>query len=212
MAVSRQTKAKSLEELTGLFAQAQSLVLADYEGLTVVQVDQLRRKCREAGVQYKVVKNRIAKLAIQGTNKEPASKLFKGTIAVAFSNEDAAAPAKVLLEYKKGLDKAIQDKFKVRGAVFEGQVVDAAGCRAKTKLAQCCSASSTHPPRRWFASSPPVRRTSSMSCRRARPNSKSRPRNGTARIRESASGSPPSHRLNIRRARRHQTRRNPRQA
>jgi large subunit ribosomal protein L10 len=134
MAVSRQTKAKSLEELTGLFAQAQSLVLADYEGLTVVQVDQLRRKCREAGVQYKVVKNRIAKLAIQGTNKEPASKLFKGTIAVAFSNEDAAAPAKVLLDYKKGLDKAIQDKFKVRGAVFEGQVVDAAGVETLSKM------------------------------------------------------------------------------
>ncbi len=129
MTITRKQKVEQLEALTGEFAKAQSLVLADFSGMKPLQVDQLRRKCEEAQVTYVVVKNTLAALALKGTKNEAGGKAFKGNTAVAYSYDDPASPARVLLDFAKTLDK-----LKVKAAIFDGQVLDAEGVVSLSKL------------------------------------------------------------------------------
>jgi large subunit ribosomal protein L10 len=116
----RATKEATVGELKTKLAKVTSLVVADYTGLTVPAVTGLRDEFRKAQCEYKVYKNTLFKRAIAGTPMEPLAKLFEGTTAVIFSYESPSAPAKVATKYAKD-----QEKFKLKGAYYEGTVFDA---------------------------------------------------------------------------------------
>lgn len=97
------------------FAEAVSVVVADSRGLTVEQDTQLRKNLREAGVEFKVVKNSILRRAAEKAGIEGME--FSGPSAVAFSNEDVVAPAKILSEFAK-----TAENLEVKGGVIEGKV------------------------------------------------------------------------------------------
>jgi large subunit ribosomal protein L10 len=97
------------------FAEAVSVVVADSRGLTVEQDTQLRKQLREAGVEFKVVKNSILRRAAEKAGIEGME--FSGPSAVAFSNEDVVAPAKVLSDFAK-----TADQLEVKGGIIEGKV------------------------------------------------------------------------------------------
>ena len=85
-----------VEEISAGIKDAQSVVLVDYRGLTVEQDTQLRKSLREAGVSYKVYKNTMMNFAFKGTQFEGLSEYLEGPSAMAYSTEDATAPARVL--------------------------------------------------------------------------------------------------------------------
>ena len=111
-----------VEEISAGIKDAQSVVLVDYRGLTVEQDTQLRKNLREAGVTYKVYKNTMMNFAFKGTEFEGLAPYLEGPSAMAYSNTDATAPARVLAEFAK---KA--DKLQIKAGVVEGTVYDAAG-------------------------------------------------------------------------------------
>ena len=102
-------RAEKRETVTGLndaFKGAGSVVVAHYAGITVSQMNDLRSKMRVAGGTVKVAKNRLAKIALQGTGSEGIIDLFKGQTLVAFSDDPIAAP-KVASDFAKGNDKLV---------------------------------------------------------------------------------------------------------
>ena len=113
-------KEQVIQELNTKFARAKSAVLAEFSKLDVAAVTQLRKKCRDAGVEYRVIKNTLAKRAAKGTPLESLSDDFTGSVALALSYADVIAPAKILTDFAKGLDA-----IKLRGGMLEGQKVKA---------------------------------------------------------------------------------------
>ena len=111
-----------VEEISAGIKDAQSVVLVDYRGLTVEQDTQLRKNLREAGVGYKVYKNTMMNFAFKGTEFEGLAPYLEGPSAMAYSDTDATAPARVLAEFAK---KA--DKLQIKAGVVEGTVYDATG-------------------------------------------------------------------------------------
>ena len=95
-----------------------SAVLTDFRGLTVGEVTSLRDEFRKIGVEYKVVKNTLIKLAIRGTELEPLTKYLVGPTGIAWSYEDPAAGAKVVKAFRK-----TNEKLQVKCGVIEGQIV-----------------------------------------------------------------------------------------
>ena len=114
-----------VEEISAGIKDAQSVVLVDYRGLTVEQDTELRKKLREAGVVYKVYKNTMMNFAFKGTDFEGLAPYLNGPSAMAYSTEDATAPARVIAEFAK---KAKALEFKA--GVVEGNVYDAKGMEA----------------------------------------------------------------------------------
>ena len=112
-------------EISEYIKDAQSVVLVDYRGLTVEQDTELRKKLREAGVSYKVYKNTMMNFAFKGTEFEGLAPYLNGPSAMAYSSEDATAPARVLAEFAK---KA--SKLEIKAGVVEGTVYDAKGMEA----------------------------------------------------------------------------------
>ncbi|MDP5276870.1 50S ribosomal protein L10 [Chengkuizengella axinellae] len=93
-------------------------VVADYRGLNVTDVTELRKSLREAGVEFSVIKNTLARRATKGSELESLSEHFVGPTAVAFSKEDVIAPAKILSDFAKK-----NDNLKIKAGVLEGEVV-----------------------------------------------------------------------------------------
>lgn len=114
-----------VEEISAGIKDAQSVVLVDYRGLTVEQDTELRKKLREAGVVYKVYKNTMMNFAFKGTEFEGLAPYLNGPSAMAYSTEDATAPARVLAEFAKNA-KALE----IKAGVVEGNVYDAKGMEA----------------------------------------------------------------------------------
>jgi len=102
----RAEKAEAVEALKGIFAEAGVVVVSHYAGLTVADMTSLRRRLRDAGGELKVVKNRLARIALDGTPGAVAADLFKGPVAIAFSKDPVAAP-KVAAAYAKEKDKFV---------------------------------------------------------------------------------------------------------
>ena len=103
-------------EITEKMQNATSFVLVDYSGITVENVTDLRSKAREAGVDYKVYKNTFMNIAAKAAGYEGLSDCFNGITAVAFSDTDAVAPAKVINDF-------VTDK-KLQTLSFKGGVID----------------------------------------------------------------------------------------
>lgn len=111
-----------VQEISAGIKDAQSVVLVDYRGLTVEQDTQLRKTLREAGVSYKVYKNTLMNFAFKGTDFEGLTPYLQGPSAIAYSAEDATAPARLLAEFAK-----TAPALEVKAGVVEGTVYDAAG-------------------------------------------------------------------------------------
>ena len=109
-----------IQEISELLDGAKSAVMADYHGLTVEQDTILRKKCREAGITYKVYKNTMVRFAVKGTEFEGLEPLLSGPNAIAVSKEDAAAPASVLYQFAKDVPA-----LELKGGVLEGTFYDA---------------------------------------------------------------------------------------
>ncbi|MCO4746327.1 MAG: 50S ribosomal protein L10 [Proteobacteria bacterium] len=127
--MNRTDKAEFVDQMRGQFAEAPFVVLTDFTGSTVAQMDAIRRACEPAGLHYKVVKNTLCKLAVSGTELEPLAEHFRGPIGVLFSGEDPAAAAKLL----KGQLKD-NENLAVKAGFFEGTVLDEKGVLAIADL------------------------------------------------------------------------------
>lgn len=110
-------KAELVDVYAQKFADAASVVVADSRGLTVEQDTVLRKQLREAGVEFKVVKNSILRRAAEKAGLNDLAESFVGPSAVAFSNEDVIAPAKILSEFEK-----TADALEVKAGVIDGVV------------------------------------------------------------------------------------------
>jgi large subunit ribosomal protein L10 len=104
--VDRAEKRELVGALHTEFSNTGVIVVAHYQGLTVAQLQALRAQARAAGGKVKVAKNRLAKLALQGTDAAHIADLFKGPTVVVYSNDPVAAP-KVVSDYAKGNDKLV---------------------------------------------------------------------------------------------------------
>jgi large subunit ribosomal protein L10 len=122
-------KKKLVDLLADKIKHSQSIVLADYRGLTVEQDTQMREDLRKAGIDYKVYKNTLAKRAAISNGYEALEKYLEGPTAIAFSETDPVLPSKMLVEYAK--------KFKmleVKAGIVEGKVVGEAEIKQLAEL------------------------------------------------------------------------------
>jgi large subunit ribosomal protein L10 len=113
-----EAKMHEVDEFSDLLSRAQSIVLADFTGLNVAAVSQLRRRCRAAGVEYKVVKNTLARRAVERAGIPDLSALLEGPSAWAVHPGDQVVAAKVLVDFAKE-----HEVFKIRGGFVEGRVL-----------------------------------------------------------------------------------------
>lgn len=125
----RQEKVDAVAELKDTLGQVASLVVTDFRGLTVDNVNKLRKEIRAAECEYRVIKNTLVKIAIAGTDMEELSPLFKGPSAIAYSFNDPVAPAKVIDTFASK-----QKKFAVKGGFLDGQTLDEAGVAGLAKM------------------------------------------------------------------------------
>lgn len=124
----RAGKQAMLTELEEVFENSGAVVVTHYTGLSVAEMTGLRTKLREQGGRLKVIKNRIAKIALKGKGGDAATDLFTGQVAIAYA-EDPTVPAKATAEFAKD-----NDKLKLVGAVMGAEVMDGAGVEALAKM------------------------------------------------------------------------------
>ena len=120
MALNLEDKKALVAEVAGVAAQAQSVVAAQYRGLTVSQMTELRAKARRQGVYLRVVKNTLARKALAGTSFESVGPKLKGPLVLAFSKDDPGAAARVVKDFAKGNDKLVATLVSLGGQVLPG--------------------------------------------------------------------------------------------
>lgn len=125
----RAQKQQEITELAEKMKAATIAIIAEYRKLDVATATDIRKKCRDNKVTYKVVKNTLAKRASEGTSVEKIKDAFKGPV-VLILGDDPVTPAKVMAEFAKEQG----EKFQLKTAVVEGQVVDAKGIEALSKM------------------------------------------------------------------------------
>lgn len=113
-----QTKQEAVDVVTTKLRESVTTVVADYRGLNVAQVTELRKQLREAGIEFQVLKNSIVRRATAAAELSELDSVLTGPTAIAFSKEDAVAPAKILSDFAKK-----NDALEIKGGVVEGQVV-----------------------------------------------------------------------------------------
>lgn len=124
-----QSKQAAVADVVDKMKRAQCMIVLDYRGLTVEEVTNLRSRFRQAGVEYKVIKNNMLKRAADELKIEGVDEYFKGPSAVAFGYEDPVAPAKILCKFVKDANKT-----EIKGGILDGKVMDAAGITNLSKL------------------------------------------------------------------------------
>jgi large subunit ribosomal protein L10 len=139
LSLNRSEKEAVITEVTGLAAKAQTLVMAEYRGITVASMDQLRVNARKSGVSLSVLKNTLARRAVAGSAFEVVADKMTGPLVYGFS-EDAVAAAKVVADFAKTNDKLV-----IRGGVYAGKALDVEGVKQlasipskEVLLAQLC--------------------------------------------------------------------------
>ena len=110
-----------IDEMTAQFDKSEAVIVTHYQGLTVSQLDDLRKKMREHGVKFKITKNKITKLALEKTKCKDISNLFTGPTAVAMS-EDAITSAKILTNFSKE-----NENLKILGGIMGNDILDVEG-------------------------------------------------------------------------------------
>ena len=128
-----QAKIDHVAELVEKIKKAQSVILVDYQGISVNEETALRRKMREAGAEYLVAKNRLFKIALKEAGVEDSfDDILEGTTAFAFGYDDVVAPAKVMNEVSKANAKA--KIFNIKGGYLTGKRVSEAEVVALASL------------------------------------------------------------------------------
>ncbi len=126
-----EAKKAKVDQLTELIKASVSGVLVDYKGITVEEDTKLRKELREAGVNYFVEKNSLLKRAFENCGIEGFDEVLNGATAIALSNDDQTAPARVLGKFA---EKAGDEKFNLKAGYIEGEVYDQAGVIALSKI------------------------------------------------------------------------------
>jgi large subunit ribosomal protein L10 len=124
MALNLEDKKALVAEVAEVAAQAQSVVAAEYRGLTVGQMTELRAKARKQGVYMRVVKNTLARKALAGTSFESVGPKLKGPLVLAFSKDDPGAAARVVKEFAKANEKLVATLVSLGGQVLPGGEID----------------------------------------------------------------------------------------
>ena len=126
--MSKEKKQVYINEMSSQLDKAEAVIVAHYQGLTVKQLDELRKKMREHGIQFKITKNRITKLALEKTKCKDLTNLFTGPTAVAFG-KDAIISARILHKFSKD-----NEKLKLLGGIMGNEVLDQAGVQNVANL------------------------------------------------------------------------------
>ncbi len=121
--ITKEKKQIYIKEMTTQFDKSEAVIVTHYQGLTVKQLDELRKKMREHGIQFKITKNRITKIALEKTKCKELSKLFTGPTAVALSS-DAITSAKILTNFSKE-----NSNLKILGGIMGEDILDVAGVK-----------------------------------------------------------------------------------
>ncbi|TFH49483.1 MAG: 50S ribosomal protein L10 [Lysobacterales bacterium] len=124
----QQYKVDALVSITTKLQENKDFIFTDYRGLTVAQITELRRRLRERQAEYRVVKNRYAKIAFKALDMPDVADLLVGPTALALMQDDSSAIAKVLFDFAK------EAPVDIKGALVDGQVFDAVQTEAFSKL------------------------------------------------------------------------------
>ena len=124
-----QAKQEAVDVITAKLRESVTTVVADYRGLNVTQVTELRKQLREAGIEFQVLKNSLVRRATAAAELSELDSVLTGPTAIAFSKEDAVAPAKSLSDFAKK-----NDALEIKGGVVEGLVVDVDQIKALAAL------------------------------------------------------------------------------
>ena len=127
--VIRPEKVAMIADFKATIENAKGVVLADFRGIKVAQDTKLRRKMREAGIEYTVIKNNMASIAAKEAGIEGLDQYLKGPLAMVSSANDPVAPAKLIAEFIK--ENRIME---IKGGLVEGKVIDADGVKALANL------------------------------------------------------------------------------
>lgn len=127
--MNKEEKKAAIDELHEKFARAKTAVITGYSGINVEQISDLRSKLRTAKVEYRVVKNTLARRAAEGTSLEPLKDHFVGPVGIALGYDDVVAPAKVLFEFNK-----TQAKLLLKVGVLDGKLLNQADIKALASL------------------------------------------------------------------------------
>ena len=124
----RAAKRELVTTLNGVFSTTAVVVVAHYKGLTVADMQKLRAQMKQAGATVKVAKNRLARIALEGTDAASIQPLMKGPTLIAYSGDPVAAP-KVAVDFAKA-----NDKFVILGGAMGSTALDPAGVRSLATL------------------------------------------------------------------------------
>ncbi|WP_046213355.1 50S ribosomal protein L10 [Paenibacillus wulumuqiensis] len=124
-----QAKQEAVEVVATKLRESVTTVVADYRGLNVAQVTELRKQLREAGIEFQVLKNTLVRRATESADLTELNEVLSGPTAIAFSKDDAVAPAKILNDFAK-----TNDALELKGGVVEGRVVSAEEIKALAAL------------------------------------------------------------------------------
>lgn len=124
MPLNLEGKKALVEEVSAVAGKALSVVAAEYRGLTVTQMTELRSKARASGVYMRVVKNTLARKALAGTAFESMGAVLKGPLVLAFSKDDPGAAARVIKDFAKANDKLVTTNLSIGGAVLPAKDLD----------------------------------------------------------------------------------------
>ncbi|HEX9020409.1 MAG TPA: 50S ribosomal protein L10 [Nitrospirota bacterium] len=127
--MNKQEKKETIDELHEKFARAKTAVITGYTGINVEQITELRSKLRQSKVEYRVVKNTLARKAAEGTGLEALKDHFVGPVGIALGYDDVVAPAKVLSEFSK-----TQEKLQLKVGVLDGKLLKLADIKALASL------------------------------------------------------------------------------
>jgi large subunit ribosomal protein L10 len=124
MALRLEQKQALVAEVNAVAAEAHSAIAAEYRGLTVAQMTEFRAKAREAGVYVRVVKNTLAKRAVEGTEFECLTDVLMGPLVLAFSTEEPGAAARVIKDFAKDNKQLVTKAVALGGAIYPAGDLD----------------------------------------------------------------------------------------
>ena len=126
--MNKDQKKQYINDMTTQLDKSEAVIVTHYQGLTVSQLDDLRKRMREHGIIFKITKNRITKLALQKTKCKELTNLFTGPTAVALS-KDAITSAKILTNFSKE-----NENLKILGGIMGNDILDVAGVQNVASL------------------------------------------------------------------------------
>ena len=124
-----EAKKQIVQEIADKFKASKSTIVVDYRGLNVAEVTELRKQLREAGIEFKVYKNTLTRLAAESAEIAELNSVLTGPNAIAFSNEDVIAPAKILNDFAKK-----HEALEIKAGVIEGNVASVEEVKALAEL------------------------------------------------------------------------------